>query len=516
MSAIAVCAVKKNFQCTDLFHAGLPLLVLVFFLLLSAPPHLAPRIPELIGYAALLTILSAAAVFAGDKAGVGWSTGFILVLAAALRLIFLFQDPELSDDIFRYLFDGMMMKGGANPYAAAPDAVKTAGPALAALIPLVNHGHLATIYPPAAQFIFAAGAFFGGTVGMKLVLVIMDLVACFLIIRILMQLHLPASRAVLYAWHPLPVIEIAASGHIDAAAVCFLMLALTMTLYGVRIFKQSNADARVSKRSARWRRIIVAVAAGACFAAAVLVKWIPLLFLPGVLLLIRGRIRPYWIAGCAIAAFALTAPFWPEIQNSYATLSVYLVHWEFSGLAFRMLREIAGSGQTARLILAACGAAAVGIIYARLFFRDLSCVSDNLPTESDQQQRALPVLKSFYAASFAWLLLTPTLHPWYALYLVCLLPFAAGPAGIVLSWSVLLAYRVLIPYHLNGIWMEDNIAPLLIIAGPAAAWGLHRLTLWLAPVSVLSAHILRAKSPAHRVKRASSRSASDYAPSSIE
>ena len=475
---------KKFFHGIDLLRAGFPLLVFVFFLALSAQPHLALHVPELIGYAALLTILSAAAVFAGERKGMGWSAGFILVLAALVRLLFLFQSPELSDDIFRYLLDGMMLLDGANPYAAAPDAVSSANPAVSAIVALVNHGHMPTIYPPAAQMIFAAGALIGGTLGMKLVLVLMDLAACFLIIRLLKQLDLPTSRAVLYAWHPLPVIEIAASGHIDAAAVCFLILAIVMMLQGIRISQQGSADINAAKRFAGWKEIIIVFTAGVGFAAAVLVKWIPLLFLPGILLLlIRSRIRIgiCWIAGGATAAFGLTAPFWPEIQNSYATLSVYLVHWEFSGFAFRLLREIAGAGQTARLILAAYGAIAVGIIYARLFFLDFTSRSNDPSAAPDQAQRARRVLNACYAASFAWLLLTPTLHPWYALYLVCFFPFSPGPAGIALSWSVLLAYRVLIYYHPTGIWMEDDITPLLIVAAPAAAWSIHRLITWRTP-----------------------------------
>jgi hypothetical protein len=50
----------------------------------------------------------------------------------------------------------------------------------------------------------------------------------------------------------------------------------------------------------------------------------------------------------------------------------------------------------------------------------------------------------------------------------------------VFSWSVLLAYRVLIPYQVTGIWMEDDITPLLIIAGPVAAWTTHRILTWFA------------------------------------
>lgn len=456
-------------------HAGIPFIIFVFFLILSKIPDLALCVPELIGYTALLTILPAFAVFCEKKASIRWSSGFILVFAAVLRFLFLFQNPELSDDIFRYLFDGAMLLGGHNPYAEAPNAVTTAGPAAAALIPLVNHAHLPTIYPPAAQLVFAAGAILGGTVGMKLILILMDLLSCGLILKLLKQLRLPAAAATLYAWHPLPVIEIAASGHIDAAALCFLLLALSIILYGVRIHKLGNI-AVVAERSNRWKGIFVALTAGSCFAAAMLVKWVPLLFLPGFFLIIEKNSRKYWISGFGMAAILLTAPFWPDIQNSYSTLSVYLSHWEFSGFAFRMLRRITGAGQTARILLAVCGAVAVGVIYVnagRCLLRHRHSAPDVSAGPEDTHHNFLPVLRSFYAAAMAWLLLIPTLHPWYALYLVCFLPFAGGPAGIVLSWSVFFAYRVQILHHLTGVWVEDDFTPMLIVAAPAAAWICH-------------------------------------------
>lgn len=426
--------------------------------------HLALCAPELIGCAAITTVVLAAAVFAVEKAGLQWSTTFILVFAGILRSLFLFRSPELSDDIFRYVFDGMMLLAGENPYAEAPARVVTSDPAILALIPLVNHAELPTIYPPAAQAAFAAAAFLGGHLGMKLLLAAMDLFSCLLIIRILKQLALPPSRAVLYAWHPLPVIEIAASGHIDAAAICFLLLALYAALRCGHCSSRPLGVAVMARRIRR-KEIVLSLAAGVCFMIAVLVKWIPLLFLPGVFLLVNRHCRAYWIAGCAMAWALLTTPFWPEIQNGYSTLAVYLVHWEFSGFAFRTLREISGSGATARIILGMGGIAGVGGIYFRLLSRGFS----------HTERFALGVFRSFYAASFVWLLLTPTLHPWYALYLVCFLPFTPGPAGLVLSWSVLLAYRVLIPYHLTGNWIENDATSLWIAAAPGVAWAYRLL-----------------------------------------
>ncbi len=447
-----------------LLRAGLPCVIIFTCLALSPKGHLALCVPELIGCAAIVTVVLAAAAFAVEKAGLHWSATFILLFAGILRALFLFRSPELSDDIFRYLFDGMMLLCGANPYAEAPARVITSDPAIRALIPLVNHAELPTIYPPAAQAVFAAGAFLGGALGMKLLLAAMDLFGCLLIIRILTRLELPASRAVLYAWHPLPVIEIAASGHIDAAAICFLLLALYLALRCGPCASRPPGAAVMARRIGR-KEIAFSFAAGACFMIAVLVKWIPLLFLPGVFLLVNRRCRTYWIAGCAMTGALLTTPFWPEIQNGYSTLAVYLVHWEFSGFAFRTLREISDSGTTARIILGMGAIAGAGGIYFRLLFRGFSH-TERLP---------LFVFSSFYAASFVWLLLTPTLHPWYALYLVCFLPFTPGPAGLVLSWSVLLAYRVLIPYHLTGNWIENDATPLWIAAAPGIAWGAHRL-----------------------------------------
>jgi hypothetical protein len=54
------------------------------------------------------------------------------------------------------------------------------------------------------------------------------------------------------------------------------------------------------------------------------------------------------------------------------------------------------------------------------------------------------VIKALYAVTIVFLFLTPTLYPWYALYLVSFLPFTAGAAGLILTWSVFLSYRVLI------------------------------------------------------------------------
>src|SRR6266568_2250890 len=76
-----------------------------------------------------------------------WSAGFILAVALLLRLPFLIRPAELSDDIYRYLWDGLQTLSGSNPYAAAPANVHPTHAAAEGVRRLVNHAELVTIYP---------------------------------------------------------------------------------------------------------------------------------------------------------------------------------------------------------------------------------------------------------------------------------------------------------------------------------------------------------------------------------
>ena len=80
-----------------------------------------------------------------------------LVAAVLLRVVFLPVTPSLSDDVYRYLWDGQVQRAGTSPYLYAPadprlDGVQAA--AGAGLRALVNHPRLRTVYPPLAEELF--------------------------------------------------------------------------------------------------------------------------------------------------------------------------------------------------------------------------------------------------------------------------------------------------------------------------------------------------------------------------
>jgi len=434
---------------------GLPVLILIVYGWISRLPDLRVNVPEWIGASAVIVmLLGLACLLEIQGKNDGWSAAFIIFLGVVFRMMFLVRPPELSDDIFRYVFDGQMLLASQNPYSAAPLDAVLSHPLLSDLAAQVNHGELPTIYPPAAQFVFAAGAFLGGVFGMKLTLICLDIFTCVLMARILKMLRLPASGLILYAWHPLPVMEIAGSGHIDAAGIFFLFLSL--------FFLMKNKFRPVST-GFPWP-VLSGWGAGFFFAAAVLTKWLPLMFLPGIFLLAGSRGRKAAAFGFFAGGLVMAAWFWPDLCNGFYTLSIYVANWEFSGFAFRMLRAFLGSGTMARLILAAAFLSWAGVLYFR-YYRAIRGLEEQ-KTAGD----GLLVFRSFYDVTMTFLLFTPTLHPWYALYLAAFLPFVGGSAGIIFSWSVFLGYRVLILYALIGLWVESDLMSMLIILGPAAAY----------------------------------------------
>lgn len=152
----------------------------------------------------------------------------IAAVAILMRGYLLFTEPLLSTDIYRYVWDGIVQGAGINPYRYVP-----ADAALSVLrdhpvYPNINRADYAvTIYPPVAQmFFFLATRLGAGVVMMKLALLACEAVTVLMILLLLRRLGRPPTAIVAYAWHPLPLWEIANNGHIDALMVAFLMLGL--------------------------------------------------------------------------------------------------------------------------------------------------------------------------------------------------------------------------------------------------------------------------------------------------
>ncbi len=235
-------------------------------------------------FVAILGVSAAVYVLAVSTVTRGVSTRYgiwvVLLIAAAERLPLIMSPPFLSTDVYRYVWDGRVQALGINPYRYLP-----ADPALAVLrdtvvFPRINRaGYAPTIYPPAAQLVFAAiGYLWSSVTAVKAAMVGFEAIAVVCLLRMLAAARLPAERVLIYAWNPLPIWAFAGNGHIDAAVVGLLATALLLRV----------------RRLDGW--------AGVALGLAILVKFLPAVVTP---VLWRRRAGWFAIAGVFITVIAL-------------------------------------------------------------------------------------------------------------------------------------------------------------------------------------------------------------------
>jgi hypothetical protein len=158
----------------------------------------------------------------------------IFGLGIGLRVYVLAFDPLLSSDIYRYVWDGRVQAAGINPYRYFPADQALAFLRDGTIFPHINRADTAvTIYPPVAQLFFLIVTRIGESVTvMRLALLGCEAVTVTMIMLLLRRMSRPVTRVIAYLWQPLPVWEIANSGHVDALMVALMLLGLWIALTG--------------------------------------------------------------------------------------------------------------------------------------------------------------------------------------------------------------------------------------------------------------------------------------------
>ena len=180
----------------------------------------------------VLSLLAAALVLSPRLGAIGrWGLPLILALALLPRLVLLTSTPALSDDLYRYIWDGKVIAAGIDPYRYAPDAPELAHLRDRLWEP-VNQKAQHTPYPPAAQAVFALTYRIApdSIKAQQVVATLADLLVVGALLLLLARLGLPRERVLLYAWSPLPMLHFAHSAHNDALMIAPLVLALALVV----------------------------------------------------------------------------------------------------------------------------------------------------------------------------------------------------------------------------------------------------------------------------------------------
>ena len=363
--------------------------------------------------------LGAAATAAALGIGWAWKRGrsgvplaLVLAVAAVLRLLALPLGPTLSDDAYRYVWDGLVQEEGVNPYARLPD--DDALRPLRSRLPFdaLNSTRYYSVYPPASQLAFRLAVGLAGEGAewlrvwavLKLLLLACEALAVLLLVRLA-----PARAVLVYAWHPLPVLEIAGQGHTEAA----MLPALVLVAYAL-------AAARPG-RGAR-------MTAGAALAWATMVKLVPVVLAPFALRKGGGWAVAAGVVIGGLLAWPYAAPY--VLPNVGSSLDLYVRYFEFNAGPYFALKWI-GRWATGEDVSKLLGPALRGVFVAGLL--PLWAVAWG------KRWRFAPAA----LVGWAWFFCTTTtVHPWYLLGALVLVPLVMDrPEGrrVALAWAALAA-----------------------------------------------------------------------------
>jgi hypothetical protein len=384
------------------------------------------------------------------------SLRLIWIFAALFRLTLLFNSPPtLSDDVYRYMWDGRLVNEGVSPYAHHVDS-----PSLdrfdSARRALVNNSWMASPYLPASQALFATvyGLAPNNPLAFQIVALALDLLTGWLVAALLWELGLRQERVLIYLWNPLVVVEFAHGAHIDAQMLCLMMVGLwVMAVEGRRTDDdrrtttderrqtddggRTTADGGHDSHVLQQRLMLLVREYGSpvALAAATLTKGIPALLVPVVawrwgwrrtLLyagIVAGVLLPFGLGD----GWGLIGP--RDGEGLFGALRIYGARWNYNGGLYHWLEvavsgyrtpgavppEIVGEGpiRAAKLVMAVL----LGLALSAIAWKAKQCKEDV----------ALMRLTTLPLA--AYLLLTTTVHPWYVTAIVPLLPCWQSEGG---------------------------------------------------------------------------------------
>ncbi|TXD54029.1 MULTISPECIES: mannosyltransferase [unclassified Polaribacter] len=367
----------------------------------------------------------------------------LVIISVIFRLIFLFATPNLSQDFYRFIWDGRILLEGLNPYLSLPQTFIQQGlkpiaeaSTLYQGMGVLNGSHY-TNYPPLNQLcfliaaIFSSKSIFGSVIVLRVLIILADIGILYFGKKLLEKLQLPVKNIFLYILNPFIIIEMTGNLHFEPVMLFFLIFGM------YKLYQQKWI----------WAAILIA--------CSVSVKLIPLLFLPLFFQWFVGhknilqvlKTNEVWklisfYAIIFITNILLFLPFYSQelIANYTGSVGLWFKNFEFNasfyyffrelGYLFRGYNEIAIIGKITPVLT-------IGFLCILTFFRK----------NTSLQQLCTAML---FGLCFYYFTAT-TVHPWYVATPIILSIFTKYRFPIVWSIVVILSYQA----YANIPWQEN-------------------------------------------------------------
>jgi len=382
-----------------------------------------------------------------------------------LRIVLLFSVPTLTDDFYRFYWDGLLNNNGISPFEMRPSDFMAQPGELTIdgisgnLYHKLNSPHYYSIYPPLCQFVFSIGAWlfpksvFGALYVYKFFMLLFELASLYFLLKLIPLFKVARYSVLLYWLNPLVIIELSANIHFEAGMIMGLLGAIYY-LTKSNLLQSTQSFFKVQKpllNLNEFKSILF-------FTAAVLFKMLPLMFLP---LLIKRlgffKMFVYGILVITISVLAFSIYINPyQLPNLFTSIKLYFSKFEFNASIYYLARYIGyiktGYNQIAIIGPALSKLAVVVIMLIALFSKN-------------KKHQNLPLL--IMLTLIVYLLSSVIVHPWYIAPLIALCALTNFKSVFWWSFLITLSYS---HYHLNAytenywlISLEYSLFSLLLI-----------------------------------------------------
>lgn len=343
--------------------------------------------------------------------------------AIGIRALLLFSTPNLSDDFYRFIWDGALMHNGINPFAVTPEAIHQGqngnyqlNGINETIYALLNSKQYFSVYPPVCQAIFACTTWIAGgdlyfnIVLLKICILLFETGTILFLFLLLKQLQISAGNFLIYAANPLIILELTGNIHFEAAMIFFTVASFYFLLKN--------------------KYVLAAV----LFGLAISSKLLPLIFLP---LLFRHIGFKQTIIFSLIAGFITLATFIPfldatMLENLGTSLNLYFNEFEYNASFYYLGKWLGGwNSEEVKSVLQRIlpFVAFLSIVALAIFYRK----------------------EKFYLTCMITLMIyflcSTTIHPWYITVLVL---FAAITGyRFIIYWTGLI-FLTYITYRTNA------------------------------------------------------------------
>ncbi|MFK7787747.1 MAG: glycosyltransferase 87 family protein [Crocinitomicaceae bacterium] len=348
---------------------------------------------------------------------------FIALGAQVVSMLFL---PNLSEDYFRFLWDGKITLEGINPFDFTPNELIESRVADHAYLNEVFSGisdlsrkHY-SCYPPVNQVYFIVPNFLssslvGAVFFMKLMIVLTELLGIFYLRKLLIHFKVDPKRLWIVYLNPLLIIECTGNVHFEGVMLSLLFIALYF------IFTS---------------RLILGAF---IFALAVQIKLVPLILLPFFLRYLpwKKAFLMYFVIAISVIGLGLTQLDPDNFGNFLSSLKLYFQNFGFNSFLFHYYNSFV------QLFTYYNPLAFTGPIMSFLVFITILYIA----LRKDSSDWKL-LLKRMLFAFFLYLIMGTTLHPWYVIPLLGLSVFTNYAFAALWSFVIFFSYIS----YLTGYW----------------------------------------------------------------